>query len=95
MGGPHAPYRQSQRTEIYAEAIERLLVQRDAYRCYCTTAELEERRGDARERGQAPGYDGRCRSLTDAEIAAFEAEGRSPVVRFRMPDGPRGSCATS
>ena len=86
VGGPHAPYRQSQRTEIYAEAIERLLGERHAYRCYCTTEELDARRGEARERGQAPGYDGRCRSLTDQEIAAHEAEGRASVVRFRMPD---------
>jgi glutamyl-tRNA synthetase len=86
VGGPHAPYRQSQRTEIYAEAIERLVAGRHAYRCYCTPEELEERRGDARDRGQAPGYDGRCRSLTDQEIAVFEAEERLPVVRFRMPD---------
>ena len=86
VGGPHGPYRQSERTEIYAEAVARLLDEEHAYRCYCTPEELEERRGTARARGQAPGYDGRCRSLTAKEIAAFEAEGRVPVVRFRMPD---------
>ena len=66
--------------------MARLLEGGHAYRCYCTPEELEERRGTARARGQAPGYDGRCRSLTEQEIAAFEAEGRVPVVRFRMPD---------
>jgi glutamyl-tRNA synthetase len=86
VGGPHGPYRQSERTQIYAEAVARLLEEKHAYRCYCTPEELEERRGTARARGQAPGYDGRCRSLTEQEIAAFEAEGRVPVVRFRMPD---------
>ena len=86
VGGPHGPYRQSERTEIYAEAVARLLEEEHAYRCYCTPEELEERRGTARAGGQAPGYDGRCRSLTAQEIAAFEAEGRVPVVRFRMPD---------
>ena len=86
VGGPHGPYRQSERTQIYAEAVARLLEGEHAYRCYCTPEELEERRGTARARGQAPGYDGRCRSLTEQEIAAFEAEGRVPVVRFRMPD---------
>ena len=86
VGGPHGPYRQSERTEIYAEAVAGLLEGAHAYRCYCTPEELEERRGTARARGQAPGYDGRCRSLTEREIAAFEAEGRVPVVRFRMPD---------
>ena len=86
VGGPHGPYRQSERTQIYADAVARLLDGQHAYRCYCTPEELEERRGTARARGQAPGYDGRCRSLTEQEIAAFEAEGRVPVVRFRMPD---------
>jgi glutamyl-tRNA synthetase len=86
VGGPHGPYRQSERTHIYAEAVGGLLEGKHAYRCYCTPEELEERRGTARARGQAPGYDGRCRSLTEQEIAAFEAEGRVPVVRFRMPD---------
>ncbi|MFI5055417.1 MAG: glutamate--tRNA ligase [Actinomycetota bacterium] len=86
VGGPHGPYRQSERTQIYAEAVARLLEGKHAYRCYCTPEELEERRGTARARGQAPGYDGRCRSLTEQEIATFEAEGRVPVVRFRMPD---------
>jgi glutamyl-tRNA synthetase len=86
VGGPHGPYRQSERTQIYAEAVAGLLEGKHAYRCYCTPEELEERRGTARARGQAPGYDGRCRSLTEQEIAAFEAEGRVPVVRFRMPD---------
>ena len=66
--------------------MARLLEGAHAYRCYCTPEELEERRGTARARGQAPGYDGRCRSLTEQEIGAFEAEGRVPVVRFRMPD---------
>ena len=86
VGGPHEPYRQSQRAAQYAEATQRLLADGLAYRCYCTPEELEERRGDARAHGQAPGYDGRCRTLTADEIAAFEAEGRTPVVRFRMPD---------
>ena len=86
VGGPQEPYRQSQRASLYAKATQRLLADGLAYRCYCTPEELEERRGDARARGQAPGYDGRCRTLTTDEIAAFEAEGRTPVVRFRMPD---------
>jgi glutamyl-tRNA synthetase len=57
-----------------------------AYRCYCTPEELEERRRAALAAGQAPGYDGRCRHLTAAERAAFEAEGRPAAVRFAMPE---------
>jgi glutamyl-tRNA synthetase len=85
VGGPHAPYRQSQRMDIYRETVERLLEQGDAYRCYCTEEELKERRAAAQARGEPSGYDGRCR---DPEVrAAFEAEGRASVIRFRMPDG--------
>jgi glutamyl-tRNA synthetase len=86
VGGPHQPYRQSQRTGIYEEQVARLLEQGVAYRCYCTPEELEERREAARGRGEAPGYDGRCRNLTSQEREAFEREGRSAAVRFRMPD---------
>jgi glutamyl-tRNA synthetase len=85
-GGPHGPYRQSQRLEIYREKADQLLAQGDAFHCYCTEEELEARNEAARERGDPPGYDGRCRRLSDAERAAFEAEGRVPTVRFRMPD---------
>lgn len=85
-GGPHEPYRQSQRLGIYADQADRLLAQGDAYRCYCTPEELEERRETAKARGEPPGYDGRCRDLTAEAVAAYEAEGRSWVVRFRMPD---------
>jgi glutamyl-tRNA synthetase len=86
VGGPFAPYRQSERAPIYGEKVAELLASGSAYHCYCTEAELEERNEAARARGEAPGYDGRCRTLTDTEIAAYRAEGRAPVVRFRMPD---------
>jgi glutamyl-tRNA synthetase len=86
VGGPHGPYRQSERMGVYREAVERLRSQGDAYPCYCTEDELEQRRAAALARGEAPGYDGRCRSLTGAERSAFEAEGRLPVIRFAMPE---------
>jgi glutamyl-tRNA synthetase len=87
VGGPHEPYRQSQRAEIYADATRRLLNTGCAYRCYCSPEELGQRRDEAKARGEVPGYDGRCRTLTPDEVAAYEAEGRAPVIRFRMPDG--------
>jgi len=86
VGGPHAPYRQSQRIDLYHEHAERLVAQGDAYRCCCTPEELEERRKSALARGEAPGYDGRCRNLTDAERDSFEAEGRPFALRFAMPE---------
>lgn len=85
VGGPHGPYRQSERLAIYAETAGRLVADGRAYRCYCTEAELEERRAGALARGEPPGYDGRCGALSEAERAAFEAEGRPFAVRFRMP----------
>jgi glutamyl-tRNA synthetase len=85
VGGPHGPYRQSQRMDVYRETADRLLAQGDAYPCYCTEHELEERRRAALERGAPPGND-RCRDLTPAERAAFKAEGRPHAVRFRMPE---------
>ena len=87
IGGELGPYRQSERLERYAHATAALLDSGHAYRCYCTTEELEERRNAARAAGRPPGYDGHCRDLTDEQRAAYEAEGRSSVVRFRVPPG--------
>ena len=86
VGGDHGPYRQSQRLDIYREKADELLASGAAYRCYCTKEELEARSAAARARKEAPGYDGHCRDLDAAQIAAYEAEGRESVVRFRMPD---------
>ncbi len=87
VGGPYGPYLQSQRLEIYTEWAQTFLRNGDAYNCYCSTEELEARREKQRELNQAPGYDGKCRDLTAAEIADFQAQGRQPVIRMRMPDG--------
>jgi glutamyl-tRNA synthetase len=85
VGGPFGPYRQTERLEIYREAGERLVAEGNAYRCYCTPAELEERRKAALARGEPPGYDGRCRNLTEEQRRAFEAEGRPWALRFATP----------
>lgn len=86
IGGPHAPYRQSQRMDVYQDVARRLQEAGHAYRCYCTTEELDARRDAARAAGRPSGYDGHCRDLSAERIAAYEAEGRKPIVRFRMPD---------
>ncbi|MFE2375155.1 glutamate--tRNA ligase [Streptomyces sp. NPDC059398] len=85
-GGPHAPYRQSQRMDIYADIAKRLQDAGHAYDCYCTTAELDERRDAARKAGRPSGYDGHCRDLSAGQIEEYKAEGRTSIVRFRMPD---------
>ena len=84
--GPYGPYRQSQRLPLYAAEAERLVASGHAFHCYCTPDELEAVRREQEARHQAPRYNGRCRALTDAERAAFEADGRRPALRFRVPD---------
>ncbi|GAC1386011.1 MAG: glutamate--tRNA ligase [Marmoricola sp.] len=85
VGGPHAPYQQSERGDLYADALSRLRASRFAYDCYCTNDEVEARRKASGSK--VMGYDGFCRELTQDQVEAFEAEDRRPVVRFRMPEG--------
>ena len=88
VGGPHGPYRQSERYPVYAEIAEKLLAAGRAYHCYCSADELDQRNAKAREEGRAPGYDGHCRELSEEQRASYVEEGRRPVVRLRMPDTP-------
>jgi glutamyl-tRNA synthetase len=88
VGGPFGPYRQSERLDIYADVVNRLLEAAKVYRCYCSQEELDERREAARSLGRTPGYDGHCRALTEEQVAAFVAAGREPVLRMRMPASP-------
>ena len=88
VGGSYGPYRQSERFDLYADVAQRLLGAGLAYYAYDTPEELEERREKARAEGRSSGYDGLHRDLTDEQRAAYEAEGRKPVIRFRMPDEP-------
>jgi glutamyl-tRNA synthetase len=83
------PILQSTRFDRYLEAAQRLRDQGDAYECYCTEDEIKARNEAARSEGRTPGYDGRCRTLTDAERAAHVAEGRTASIRFRTPDEGR------
>ena len=87
VGGDNGPYLQSQRMDIYARWAKKFLEQKDAYHCYCSPDELEAVREAQRAANQAPGYNGHCRDLAPKEIADFKAQGRSAVVRMRMPDG--------
>ncbi|MBM7816994.1 glutamyl-tRNA synthetase [Brevibacterium paucivorans] len=85
VGGPHGPYRQSQRGDIYAEVIEKLKAGGHIYESYSNAEEIEARH---RAAGRDPklGYDGYDRDLTQEQIAEFKAQGREPVWRVRMPD---------
>jgi glutamyl-tRNA synthetase len=85
VGGPHEPYRQSRRLDIYADVARRLLEAGLAYESFSSPDEVEERR---RAAGQDPklGYDNADRHLSEVQKAAYRAEGRQPVLRLRMPD---------
>ncbi len=85
VGGEYSPYFQSQRLEIYREIAQRLVSQGDAYYCYCSPQRLEEMRAEQVRGKQPPGYDRHCRNLSREEKAQKEAEGVTPVVRFKTP----------
>ncbi len=85
VGGPHGTYRQADRFGRYAEVTEVLLAEGHAYRCFCTPAELDERRNLAQKEGRPPGYDGRCATVPLAEAGARVEAGESFSVRLRFP----------
>jgi nondiscriminating glutamyl-tRNA synthetase len=85
VGGDHGPYRQMERLDIYQEYVDELLDKDLAYYCYCTPEELDEMREEQRQQGQPPRYTGKCRCLGQDEKDKLEAEGRKPVVRFKVP----------
>ncbi|KIU15658.1 glutamate--tRNA ligase [Mycolicibacterium llatzerense] len=85
VGGPYEPYRQSQRSDLYRDVIAKLLAAGEVYEAYSTPEEVEARHLAA---GRNPklGYDNYDRDLTAEQKAAFEADGRKPVLRLKMPD---------
>lgn len=85
VGGPHAPYRQSERSEIYREIADRLLAAGYLYESFSTAEEIDARNA-ASGRPKQLGYDNYDRDLTDEQRAAFRAEGREPALRFRVPE---------
>ena len=85
VGGPHGPYRQSQRGDIYKDVASKLLEAGYAYESFSTSEEIEAR-NLAAGRPAAFGYDGYDRNLTEEQKEAYRAEGRQPVWRLRMPD---------
>jgi glutamyl-tRNA synthetase len=89
VGGPHAPYAQSQRGEIYRQYFEALETQGRAYPCFCSEHELSVARKTAIAAGRPPRYSGKCRALTSAERAANFASGAPATLRFRVEEGRR------
>ena len=85
VGGPHGPYRQSERLHLYASYANELLAGDHAYYCFCLPAKLEADRQADLAAGRPPRYRGTCRSLTRADAQARIDAGERPVVRFRVP----------
>jgi glutamyl-tRNA synthetase len=85
VGGPNEPYRQSERTDIYLEVIEKLKASGHIYESFLTGEEIDER-NKANGRAVQLGYDNSERDLSEEQKAAYKAEGRSPALRLRVPD---------
>lgn len=90
VGGPHGPYRQSERSAIYTEYCDRLLADGHAFKCYCTSEKLTAMRRHQIAAKQPPKYDGTCLSLTGADRGKLDAEGVPYVVRMKIPT--EGKC---
>ncbi len=88
VGGPHAPYRQSDRLDLYHEQAERLLREGKAYLCFCSQEELERDRAYALAHQQPPIYSGKCWALDPAESQGRRANGEAAAVRLRIPEHP-------
>ncbi len=88
VGGPHAPYRQSDRLELYREHAERLVKEGKAYLCFCSQEELERDRERALQHQQPPIYSGKCRVLDPEESQRRRASGEAAAIRLRIPEHP-------
>ncbi|MEO7039950.1 MAG: glutamate--tRNA ligase family protein, partial [Candidatus Elarobacter sp.] len=86
VGGPHGPYRQSERSAIYLRYADELLERGHAFRCFCTPERLDTMRAAQRAAGQPQKYDGECLALSAAESAARAAAGESFVIRMKVPE---------
>jgi glutamyl-tRNA synthetase len=85
IGGPHAPYFQSERLDRYRAAADRLLKEGHAYYCYCTPDRLREQREQAEARGEAWQYDRACLALSPDRIRELDAAGAPRAIRFKVP----------
>jgi glutamyl-tRNA synthetase len=87
VGGPHAPYFQSQRLDRYREKAHALVRSGHAYYCYCSPEDLQRKRADAERRGEAWTYDRACLKRTREEAARLDASGAARAIRFEVPPG--------
>jgi glutamyl-tRNA synthetase/nondiscriminating glutamyl-tRNA synthetase len=88
LGGPYAPYRQSERLDLYREHAERLLREGKAYLCFCSQEDLERERAHAMAHQQPPNYSGKCRALDPAESQRRRENGEAAAIRLLIPEHP-------
>ena len=87
VGGPHAPYFQSQRLDIYRAEVQRLVEHGDAYTCFCTRERLDALRHEQQSQGKPTRYDRHCVGLSAAEVSGRISAGEPHVVRMFVPEG--------
>lgn len=85
VGGPHGPYRQSERSEIYQKYADELVEKGHAFHCFCSPERLDAVRAEQMANKQTPAYDGHCAHLDEAEVRQRLAAGESNVIRMRVP----------
>lgn len=85
LGGPHAPYRQSERTELYRQQTDALIDRGAAYRCFCTPERMTQLRAEQAAAKQDPGYDGLCRQISEEESVKRATAGETHIVRLKVP----------
>src|SRR6202035_5385317 len=88
VGGPFAPYRQSDRLDLYREHAERLLNERKAYLCFCSEDELQKERDKALAESRQPIYSGKCRAIDPEEAKRRRASGEACAIRLQIPEHP-------
>ena len=93
VGGPHGPYRQSERSAIYQQHSEQLIADGHAFRCFCSSERLDALRAEQMANKQTPGYDGHCLHLAPHEVAQRVAAGEPHVVRMKVPS--EGICVVN
>jgi glutamyl-tRNA synthetase/nondiscriminating glutamyl-tRNA synthetase len=86
VGGPHGPYRQSERLDLYRSYAHELIVHGHAYYCFCPAEQIASDRQAAIEAGRPPKYAGRCRDLPPEQASARMSGGEAAVIRFRVPE---------
>ena len=92
QGGPFAPYRQSERVQIYQDHASKLIESGNAFHCFCSAEKLSRVREEQQKNNQNPRYDGTCRALTSEQAAQKIDAGESYVIRFKTPQTGTTTC---